>query len=433
MSWQIAGCRWVHPPEAGFAVANALDGRKSQVRRTLQGSAADVGSASWVGGRLTGIGLLALGLALVGCAPTATERSQPAGDLVATGPDPSPNERYCAWYGDARAGTLYFGQAAFWSGFRARGGDPLADLDTPGPQWIGRFDLARGTPLSPLDVTAPGARSGVWDVYAHPNHRVYFTTFYEAMGWVDIDSGEVRHLDALGAGLNEIAPGPEGELLVSRYAGRDAGDGSILRISLDGEPVAELPVRAPAGFRSAPKTVAFDPGRHEIWVTTDLLADDGSPPRHDAFVLGLDGSERRRIERPELQFVAFSAAGQGARAEVAGRRLWLTRTRPGREDVHLLLDEGFERDLDFVQDLVFSNDGTLVVTRWSGAVHVVSPEDGVRTLELPALDDGGLYYTAVLADGRVCATYCGRVRVVCRSLEGAREQPARHRREGPLR
>jgi hypothetical protein len=94
-------------------------------------------------------------------------------------------EDYCAWYGDARDGVLYFGQAPFWAAHRASGGDPRADLAHPGPQLVGRFDLEHERLLTPLDVTAPGARSGVWDVHAHANGRIYFTTFYEEMGWID--------------------------------------------------------------------------------------------------------------------------------------------------------------------------------------------------------------------------------------------------------
>lgn len=332
---------------------------------------------------------------------------------MAEAPEPSPSERYCAWYGSARAGTLYFGQAAFWPAFRARDGDPTGDLAEPGPQLVGRFDLAAGELLEPLDVTAPGARSGVWDVHAHPNGRVYFTTYFEAMGWVDPSSRRVRQLPELGTGLNEIAPGPGDDLLVSRYAGPDGGNGSVLLVSPDGEARAELPLRPPAGFRVAPKTVAYDPLREEIWVTSDLLATDGSAPRYDAFVLGLDGRERRRIESPEVQFASFSADGDGARAELHDRQLWLVRRRPGSPESRLLLDQAFARELDFVQDIVLAADGVTVVTRWSGLVHVVDAADALRTLHFPRLEEGGLYYTAVPAEGRICATYCAGVRVVC--------------------
>ncbi len=355
-------------------------------------------------------------LALAAC---VADPSHDRGPQVATAEDPSEAERYCAWYGNERAGTLYFGQAAFWSGFRSRGGDPLADMARAGPQLVGRFDLERRSLLPALDVTAPGARSGVWDVHAHPNGRVYFTTYYEAMGWVDPSSGEVRHLDALGPGLNEIAPGPGEELLVSRYAGPDGGNGSVLRMSPEGKALDELPLRPPQGFRVAPKTVAFDPIRREVWVTSDQLPSDGSDPRRDAYVLSLDGRELRRIESPELQFVVFDARGRGARAEVDGSRLWLVRVEPDGFERRLLLDDRFVPDLDFVQDLALQDDGVVIATRWGGSVHVLDRQDRARTLRLPRLEADGLYYTAVSAGGHLCATYCGGVRVVCQPLDEA--------------
>jgi hypothetical protein len=169
---------------------------------------------------------------------------------VARAEPPSSEERYCAWFGDVRDGTLYFGQAAFWSAYRASGENPRADLAAAGPQPIGRFDLGRGELLPPLEVGGADARSGVWGVHAHPNGRVYFTTYFESMGWVDPRSGEVQHLEALGPYLNEIAPGPNGNLLVSRYAAADgAGSGSILLITPEGEAARRAPARAATGLR----------------------------------------------------------------------------------------------------------------------------------------------------------------------------------------
>jgi hypothetical protein len=60
-------------------------------------------------------------------------------------------------------------------------------------------------------------------------------------------------------------------------------------------------------------------------------------------------------------------------------------------------------------------DGSAIVTRWSGAVHVASPTGDVRTLALPKRE-GALYYTGVARDGGVCATRCAGVEVVCRPL-----------------
>ena len=108
---------------------------------------------------------------------------------IYTAEAPSSDERYCAWYADARDGVLYFGAAAFWSAMRAHGNDPLADLLAEGPVAIGRFDLRREQLLEPLEVGAGGDRSGVWDVLAHPNGRIYFTTFYESAGYTEVPSG----------------------------------------------------------------------------------------------------------------------------------------------------------------------------------------------------------------------------------------------------
>ena len=131
---------------------------------------------------------------------------------------PSSAERYCAWFGEARDGVLYFGQAPFWSAARAADA-PEADLAAPGPQWIGRFDLAAREPQSTLDVSAHGARSGVWDVLPHANGRVYFTTFYEPAGSIDPASGEIARYADLGTGLNELALGPEDAIVATRYGG----------------------------------------------------------------------------------------------------------------------------------------------------------------------------------------------------------------------
>lgn len=329
---------------------------------------------------------------------------------------PSSQERYCAWYGDARDDVLYFGQAAFWAGHRSSGGDPRADLEHPGPQLVGRFDLRREQLLAPLDVTSPGARSGVWDVHAHPNGRIYFTTFFESMGWVDPATGEVERFADLGSGLNEIAAGPEGSLLVTRYGGGEGRSGALLRIDPEGELLAELPVPSPAGaaFVVAPKTPAFDRERGELWATNDLLPAAGGSALQDAVTLDLDGHLLHRVRDPEIQFVAFAPDGVGHFAEVDSEGLSLRQIPPGRS---LRLAPDFVRSLDFAQDLKPLADGRVVVTRWSGHVHVVSPDGRVRGVRLPAVEPGGLYYTAVARGSRVCATYCGGVRVVCADLD----------------
>ena len=72
-------------------------------------------------------------------------------------------------------------------------------------------------------------------------------------------------------------------------------------------------------------------------------------------------------------------------------------------------------EVDFVQDVKPAGDGALV-TRWSGLVHRIGRDGRVRTLRLPKPEPGGLFYTAVASGGRVCATFCADVTVVCADL-----------------
>ncbi len=343
---------------------------------------------------------------------------------VDTAPSPSWNERYCSWFGDARGGVLYFGEAAFWSAYRRFEGDPRADLKASGPQRIGRFDLARQRLLAPLEVSSSGAGSGVWDLLAHPNGRIYFTSFFEGGGYVDPESGAVVLPGDMGPGLNEIVLGPGQTLLVTRYGrpGEEpAGDGSVVVYDTDGKTLRELRLAPPPGYRVAPKSIAYDPLRDEIWVTTDLFPTEGGDvDRHDTYHLDASGREKERVERPEIQFVAFAPGGTGFWAEREGDHLWVRIIPPEAIDtsadsgLRITLSEDFAGDFDFVQDIKIAEDGRAVITRWSGWVHVVEPTGAVRSLQLPRLDPEGLYYTGVLAGDQVCATLCADVTVVCR-------------------
>lgn len=334
---------------------------------------------------------------------------------------PEPHARaagLCSWFGDAREGVLYFGESGFWHALREADGDARADLDSQAPQQVGRFDLAREALLPPLATGNPASHSGTWDVLAHPNGRVYFTSFYDASGWVDPSTGAARRFDAAGTGLNEIALGPDDRLVVTRYGAADGGDGSVVVLDPDGTILAEHPLAPAPGTVVAAKSIAWDAVRAEIWVNTDVLPRDGAPARFDARVIDYaSGRELARVETPELHFPRFAADGRSFFAWLDGRRLALRVTpageRPGpgtgRE---ILLDDAFGAGIDFVQEVRDQPDGRVVVTRWSGAVHVVEPDGRVRRVALPHTA-GGFYYTAVATGERVCATYCAGVTVTC--------------------
>ena len=338
---------------------------------------------------------------------------------MATAEAPSEAERYCAWYGMPQGEIFYFGQSAFWSAQRAHGGDPLADLLHAGPQHIGRFDLRAEKLLAPLDVGEPESRSGVWDVLAGADGWLYFTTFFESAGRVDPASGRVERLPELGVGLNELARGPEGRVLATRYgSGEDAeGDGSVVSIDPVGGVDAEWILAAPQGFRTAPKSVAWDSTRGDIWVTADLLPrSPAARARHEAYVLDRSGGVKRRVADPEIQFVTTQPDGTLLRAEVDERALRLRVVPPpgaSRAARAILLDAHFPAAFDFVQDIQPADRGRVVITRWSGRVHIADDGGHFASLDLPKLDPDGLYYTAVLSGDRLCATYCADVSIVC--------------------
>lgn len=327
----------------------------------------------------------------------------------------------CAWYGDFDGRTLYFGESAFWAAMRAAGGDPSADLRLAGStKRIGRFDLGLRRMEPPIELDVAGG-SGVWDVLATPE-GIVFTTFFGPAGRVDPASGSLAVFDSLGLGLNELAPGPGGSLLASRYGSGAGGSGSVVRFSPEGGLLAELELTAPEGRIAAPKTVAWDPVRHEIWVTVDLLSTTGDAPATDARRLSGDGVEIERITLPEIQFAAFDEDGAGYLAALEGRLLELLVLDPHASGPpleaarRLTLDREFGTGFDFVQDIHPASDGRVVVTRWSGAVHVVDPDAGrIETLRLPH-DDSDLYYSGGVAGRVLCATVCAGITVVCTDL-----------------
>ena len=118
--------------------------------------------------------------------------------------------------------------------------------------------------------------------------------------------------------------------------------------------------------------------------------------------------------------MTFASNGVGFLVERSDERLML-RVLPPQTDAplelagrRLVLDEALPA-LDFAQDVKLATDGSAVVTRWSGVVHVASPDGRVRRIELPKRE-GALYYTAVAKNGEICATRCLGVEVVCARL-----------------
>jgi len=126
----------------------------------------------------------------------------------------------------------------------------------------------------------------------------------------------------------------------------------------------------------------------------------------------------------EVHFVRFDPGGRGVAAFVADSALRLVELSPGPPEAQLrphsgtLLDAEFPAAFDFVQDISFGPTREVVLTRWSGRVHVIGADGRVRDVQLPRDDPGDLYYSGALSpDGRtVCATRCGDVAVVCAAL-----------------
>ncbi len=371
--------------------------------------------------RKGGLGALAA-LALAACAllrPEAPRTELFRGPELVFG-----EERYSAWFGDERDGVLYFGLSPFWTDLWTSG-DPAADRSHAGPHLIGRFDLSSRAFLPPLVArkAAPDVRSSVWDVLAHPNGWVYYTTFFEEMGRVHPQTGAVERFGALGLGLNELAAGPDGSVYATRYgtasgakgAPGGATDGSLVVLAENGRLVREIPLHARDGAFTAPKSVAVDPKSGRVFLNADVLFADGSvefarvviePDLESVYVLP---------EMPELLFVAYAASGRAILVEDAGGRLRLSVGDGERELASA--DLGTRAPGDFAQDVHFADDGTAVIAFWSGRVELVRERSGryeraSLVLEKPA-DCGpppgrSLVYSAVVSGGAVYATlYCG--------------------------
>lgn len=288
-------------------------------------------------------------------------------------------ERYSAWFGDARDGVLYFGLSPFWTLWWQSGGNPRLDLDRPGDHLIGRFDLRTRRFLEPLRPRsrADGARGSVWDVLAHSSGRIYYTTFYEQLGWIARDGSAGEHFSHLGTGFNELAEGPDGRIYVTRYAdapqaAAQPSHGAVTAIEPDGALVweARFP-RAQDGSFVAPKSIAVDPIGGQVWINTDTFDRNGSLARHETLRLSAQGELQERDAGPvELQFAAFAPGGEGWFAEARLGWIWIRRVAPGGAERSLRLAR--LGPTDFAQDIEPMGDGSAVVALWSHRAFRVS-------------------------------------------------------------
>ncbi len=333
----------------------------------------------------------------------------------------------CAWFGSRAGDLLWFGVSGYWA--RSRDATPATALEATEPPRIGRFHLGREEMLAPLELAAGPARGGVWDVLALADGRVLYTGLAERAGWVDPRSGISAAL-GVGAGANELCaiskkdatPGEDGDGGDERVAVTDYFGGAIAVARLGGEPPRRIPLPAHDGLRVAPKSVAFDPHRNWLWITTDLFAAGGAAAGHDARAVDLaSGAQTLRIADPELQTLGFDESGTGFLVWSTANGLVLQvlgAGDPPRADAgrHIPLAADFDRSHDYAQDLAIEA-GRVVVATWSGRVFVVDPTRGaVRVVSLPRSPPGSLYYSAALVGDRVCATRCGGVAVVCSDL-----------------
>jgi hypothetical protein len=364
--------------------------------------------------------LIALCAVYVACASDSPKPALFRGEVLGFGGGP---ERYSSWFGDERDGVIYFGLSPFWTELRAHGGDPTADLLEPSAHLIGRFEIERERFLPPLLVRRPGpdSRSSVWDVLAHPNGWIYYTTYFEEMGRVRPGMGDVEHFDSLGTGLNEIALGPDGCLYVTRYgSGTEdeggSGDGSVAVISPDGALLREVSLHARDDAVTAPKSIAVDPLGGEVWLNADVIAPNGKVS-FASFHLGPDLAVIAQTDsppEPELMFVAFDRAGHGFFVEDRGGRVELRVTRRGTALARL--DLGARVPADFAQDVHFAADGTAAIAFWSGRVELVREVDGAyehaqvsleRPPECATPEQNAVFYSAFVEARSVYATlYC---------------------------
>ncbi|MFP8877498.1 MAG: hypothetical protein VCB99_11460 [Myxococcota bacterium] len=203
-------------------------------------------------------------------------------------------------------------------------------------------------------------------------------------------------------------------MFVTRYGDGEGRSGSVVMVDPAGALRDEWPLPDPPGAVIAPKTPGWDAARARLWLSSDALSRKaGAPIENPTYILDPANRTWQRRDEPELQFVTFGPEGTGYRAQLRGGRLELVVAPPEASARSILLDSTFPAAFDFVQDIQPDHDGGVVVTRWSGRLHLLDAAGHLRHIQLPRLEEGGLYYSAVLRGERVCATYCAGVRVVC--------------------
>ena len=324
-----------------------------------------------------------------------------------------PDAGRCAWFGTQAGDRLYFGISSFWAVAKRRGAEAaLAHVE---PGLIGRFDLAREAMLPPLPIPAEAQPGGVWDVVSAGDGRLFYTAFGGESGWLDSSTG-TGGLLSRDPGSNEIIALPGGGVAVSDYA-----DAAIQFYGPDASPGRRYPIPEREGIRVAPKSLAYDPVMRTVWFNTDLFRGDEAVG-HDARAIAVaSGDEVARIESPELQTLFFDAAGRGYFVWARERELTLRIVEPddarsSESGRAIVLSREFRSDIDFAQDVALGPRGEVLVTTWSGAIFVVDRERRVTRVDLPRPTPSGLFYSAALREGRVCATFCGGVQVVCGDL-----------------
>ena len=315
-------------------------------------------------------------------------------------------EVYDSWFADTDGRIIYFGQSPFWRAyFAAKEPDPQGDLREEGDYLIGRFDTEKDTFLAPLKVGR--GKASLLDVLYHTeNHNVYFTTFFDTMGYVNPNSKRVVYFKGLGAGLNELYQGPGGEIYVTRYS--SAGkSGSVVVITPSGRLLKEFFIHLP-GFIIAPKSIAVSPITGEMIINTDMFPLEGDLVRHDTFVLGPDGRVRQRIMAREVFFMSFDRQGKKWVAERSEDGSWqMSITYPGGKIVSLIIDKK-PLPFDVIQDIKHRNAVT-IATAWSGRLYYFEENSqGIKFIPLlpetgPGLDalpkgKGILAYSTMMAN-----------------------------------